>query len=358
MAILKELNRIPEEARKSIKPLSAAKIVLDTAIIALMGIATIRPNIVWQFICRHSYLAFIAFAVFLILFSVTHLLCIHNIVFPIIVIENKLFHRSYSGKTDYVKRKKNIYSKKKPLFAVYTYLNSIIDENETKAEREYSLAILRKQAELKALQNQINPHFLYNTLDCIRGMALEYGANDIEEMTKALSGMFRYSISRKEKNKALLEEEMANVNDYLRIQQYRFRNKILVKENVEPMAKKCCVPKLLMQPIVENAVFYGLEPKNGERNLTIDAYCTAKRLIIKVADNGIGMSVDKLKTINDALINGIRTKSNGKGTQLGMANVNERIKMMYGDEFGLRVFSCPEIGTTVEIVLPIVTEAI
>ena len=88
-------------------------------------------------------------------------------------------------------------------------------------------------------------------------MAIEQGADNIEEMTRALSGMFRYSISRKGKTKALMEEELANVNNYLRIQQYRFRNKINITETIDPAAKKCCVPKLLIQPIVENAVFYG-----------------------------------------------------------------------------------------------------
>ena len=235
---------------------------------------------------------------------------------------------------------------------------SLIDDNATKADREYSLAMLKKQAEIKALQNQINPHFLYNTLDCIRGMAIEQGADNIEEMTRALSGMFRYSISRKGKTKALMEEELANVNNYLRIQQYRFRNKINITETIDPAAKKCCVPKLLIQPIVENAVFYGLEPKTGERNLNIEAYCTGKKLIVKVEDNGVGMSFDKLRTINDAMCSGVSIGDNGRGTQLGVVNVNERLRLLYGEEFGLRIFSCPKVGTTIEMVLPIIIEEV
>lgn len=165
-------------------------------------------------------------------------------------------------------------------------------------------------------------------------------------------------ISRKGKTKALMEEELANVNNYLRIQQYRFRNKINITETIDPAAKKCCVPKLLIQPIVENAVFYGLEPKTGERNLNIEAYCTGKKLIVKVEDNGVGMSFDKLRTINDAMCSGVSMGDNGRGTQLGIVNVNERLRLLYGEEFGLRIFSCPKVGTTIEMVLPIIIEEV
>ena len=232
----------------------------------------------------------------------------------------------------------------------------LLYENEIKTAKEYSLEMLKKQAEINALQNQINPHFLYNTLDCIRGMAIEQGAYNIEDMTKALSGMFRFSISSQGESKARMDEELDNVNNYLRIQQYRFRNKIQIHQTIDPMARKCYVPKLLIQPIVENAVFYGLEPKSGARTLRIEAYCTEKKLIIKVEDNGIGMPFEKLKSLNDTLCSGLSAQNKGRGTQLGLANVNERLKLLYGEEYGLRIFSCPAVGTTVEVVLPIITQ--
>ena len=294
------------------------------------------------------------FAVFLIVLG----FYIYNVVIPMITIEKKLFAAQDDGGRERLRKKNESTFMRKPFFNVYTELMSLIDDNATKADREYSLAMLKKQAEIKALQNQINPHFLYNTLDCIRGMAIEQGADNIEEMTRALSGMFRYSISRKGKTKALMEEELANVNNYLRIQQYRFRNKINITETIDPAAKKCCVPKLLIQPIVENAVFYGLEPKTGERNLNIEAYCTGKKLIVKVEDNGVGMSFDKLRTINDAMCSGVSIGDNGRGTQLGIVNVNERLRLLYGEEFGLRIFSCPNVGTTIEMVLPIIIEEV
>lgn len=347
-----------EKVRKSIMPLSVVLLVLSTVITVLLAAIVMMPDLTGNEMKSSSGIlkcaALAIFAVFLIVMG----FYIYNVVIPMITIEKKLFAAQDDGGRERLRKKNESTFVRKPFFNVYTELMSLIDDNATKADREYSLAMLKKQAEIKALQNQITPHFLYNTLDCIRGMAIEQGADNIEEMTRALSGMFRYSISRKGKTKALMEEELANVNNYLRIQQYRFRNKINITETIDPAAKKCCVPKLLIQPIVENAVFYGLEPKTGERNLNIEAYCTGKKLIVKVEDNGVGMSFDKLRTINDAMCSGVSMGDNGRGTQLGIVNVNERLRLLYGEEFGLRIFSCPKVGTTIEMVLPIIIEEV
>ena len=358
MTVAIAAKNIMKKMRRSIMPLSVVLLVLSTIITVLLAALVMMPNLVGNKmeiggdICGYAIMAI--FIIFLIVF----IFYIYNVIIPMVTIEKNLFAaKADCGKERLWKKSQSIFVRK-PFFDVYAELMSMIEDNETKADREYSLEMLKKQAEIKALQNQINPHFLYNTLDCIRGMAIEYGANNIEEMTKALSGMFRYSISRKGKTKALMEDELANVNNYLRIQQYRFRNKINITEIIDPAAKKCCVPKLLMQPIVENAIFYGLEPKNGERNLNIKAYCTEKKLIIKVEDNGVGMSFDKLRTINDAMSNGVSIGDNGRGTQLGIVNVNERLRLLYGEEFGLRIFSCPNVGTTIEMVLQIIIEEV
>ena len=347
-----------EKVRKSIMPLSVVLLVLSTVITVLLAAIVMMPDLTGNEMKSSSGIlkcaALAIFAVFLIVMG----FYIYNVVIPMITIEKKLFAAQDDGGRERLRKKNESTFVRKPFFNVYTELMSLIDDNATKADREYSLAMLKKQAEIKALQNQITPHFLYNTLDCIRGMAIEQGADNIEEMTRALSGMFRYSISRKGKTKALMEEELANVNNYLRIQQYRFRNKINITETIDPAAKKCCVPKLLIQPIVENAVFYGLEPKTGERNLNIEAYCTGKKLIVKVEDNGVGMSFDKLRTINDAMCSGVSMGDNGRGTQLGIVNVNERLRLLYGEKFGLRIFSCPKVGTTIEMVLPIIIEEV
>ena len=349
-----------EKVRKSIMPLSVVLLVLSTVITVLSAAIVMMPDLTGNEMKSSSGIlkcaALAIFAVFLIVMG----FYIYNVVIPMITIEKKLFAAQDDGGRERLRKKNESTFVRKPFFNVYTELMSLIDDNATKADREYSLAMLKKQAEIKALQNQINPHFLYNTLENIRYMCKLEPAT-AERMVFSLSkllGMFRYSISRKGKTKALMEEELANVNNYLRIQQYRFRNKINITETIDPAAKKCCVPKLLIQPIVENAVFYGLEPKTGERNLNIEAYCTGKKLIVKVEDNGVGMSFDKLRTINDAMCSGVSMGDNGRGTQLGIVNVNERLRLLYGEEFGLRIFSCPKVGTTIEMVLPIIIEEV
>lgn len=277
-----------------------------------------------------------------------------NVIAPLIFIERRLW--TDRKRRDTVNKKVKKRANTDHYFNVFDDILDIIDERKSDMSGEFALAMASKQNELRALQNQINPHFLYNTLDCIRGMAVEQGADNVEEMTRALSEMFRYSISRKGKSSVRFEEEIANVDNYLLIQQNRFRNKINVKKNTEPAVKKCYMPKMLMQPIIENAVFHGLEPKTGSRNLYIEAYCTDKRLVIKVEDDGVGMPLTKLNMINDALRDCVSINENDRNTQIGLANVNERLQLLYGSESGLHVFSCPNVGTTVEIVMPIILE--
>ena len=284
-------------------------------------------------------------------FAVTMVIFAINILRPLLLVE-----RTLRGQTENGEYKQYNFSKQmqadNAFCRLYMQLNTMIEKNRDMAVREYSLQMLKKQAELAALQSQINPHFLYNTLDCIRGIAIEQGADNIEEMSKALSDMFRYSISGKQMQVRLCDE-LANMHNYLTIQQYRFNNKLNVREEIDVDTRECTVPKLIIQPIVENAVFYGLEPKMGSRNMTIRAYRTHKRLIINIEDNGIGIAPEKSCMINDALSTGTVIASGGKGTKMGLTNVNERIKLLYGGEFGIKVYSCVNVGTNVEITLPI-----
>jgi len=242
------------------------------------------------------------------------------------------------------------------LYPLYTDLKIMMDRLKDLIFREYNANIMKKQAELDALQSQINPHFLYNTLESIRGQAITHGMDDIEIMTNALSELFRYSISNKG-NLVSLEEELKNVDNYLMIQQYRFNNKFIVVNKVEADTLSYRIPRLLIQPIVENAIYHGLETKIGKGTVTIKAYRTAKRLVVNIQDDGLGISYDKLVEINEILVKGqadIKTKD--LGLRIGLINVNERIKLNFGDEYGLRVYSAKGVGTTVEIILPLINE--
>lgn len=271
---------------------------------------------------------------------------------PIVNVE-KVIHGVIEGDTDL---KINNVSKDSQLHSLYSDLNVMIDRLKDLILREYTANIMKKQAELDALQSQINPHFLYNTLESIRGQAITLGMEDIEIMTKALSDLFRYSISKKG-NLVTFEEELKNVDNYLMIQQYRFNNKFIIVNNVDADTLHYKIPKLLIQPIVENAIHHGLETKLGKGTITIKAYKTAKRLVVTIQDDGLGISHDRLVEINEVLVKGqadIETKQSG--LRIGLINVNERIKLNFGDDYGLRVYSAKGIGTTVEIVLPLIND--
>ncbi len=241
---------------------------------------------------------------------------------------------------------------KSSLYPLYHDLNTLMHTLEELASKEANARLMKKQAELDALQSKINPHFLYNTLESIRGQAIVYGLRDIEVMTQALSNLFRYSISS-EGNMVALEKELNNINNYLMIQQYRFNNKFLYQSHIDEDTLGLQIPKLLLQPIIENAIYHGLETKVGKGTIAIRAYRTQKRLLIQIRDEGEGIPKEKLTAINDVLNNGKNSENAEKaGMNIGIANVNERIKLNFGQEYGLRIHSAQKVGTSVEFVLP------
>ena len=239
------------------------------------------------------------------------------------------------------------------LYGLYKNLNSILSTLEELAAKESRAILMKKKAELDALQSQINPHFLYNTLESIRGQAMAYGIWEIEIMTKALSNLFRYSISN-DGNMVPLSRELKNIDNYFMIQQFRFNNKFTKIDQVEEDTKDCLIPKLLLQPIVENAVHHGLEPKLGEGKLVLQAYRTKNHLVIHVIDNGIGMEEEKVRVINEALRQAEKKKGmEEKMMRIGILNVNERIHLAFGTEYGLHIYSTDQVGTDVEFLLPV-----
>ena len=183
-------------------------------------------------------------------------------------------------------------------FVKETY--SLLDRYAAYKTRKNNAQILNKQTELTALQSQINPHFLYNTLETIRGQALIDDNEEIAKMVEALSAFFRYSISRKG-NLVTLRDELANIENYMLIQRYRFNNRfsmeVLIDEEDEE-AFDFLIPRLIIQPVVENAIFHGLEEKLEGGKVTIDIIVTDKNLILMISDNGKGMDADTLKELN------------------------------------------------------------
>lgn len=217
----------------------------------------------------------------------------------------------------------------------------------------------KKQAQYLALQNQINPHFLYNTLEGIRGETLSAGLENVAKMTEALATFFRYTISNVE-NLVTLEDELTNVNNYYIIQRYRFGERLNLKVEYnaedEPEILSYCMPKLILQPIVENAIYHGIERKIGAGLLRIKIETTVSRLIITISDNGIGMPEERLREINGKLsgmtLDYIRPESETHGG-IAVVNVNNRIRLLFGEEYGVCIYSTENVGTDVEITLPL-----
>lgn len=216
----------------------------------------------------------------------------------------------------------------------------------------------RRKSELDALQSQINPHFLYNTLEVIRGRALVQNAQDIADMTEALATIFRYNINRPG-DVATLQEEIDNVRNYMLIQNCRFGDRFRFEteiEDVEDGILTHVLPVLTLQPLVENAIYHGINERIGGGRIRLKAYLTQRDLLIIISDNGKGMDDVTLQEIHRKLVGASEglpvEKKTGRGTGIALTNVNQRIKFYFGKEYGLDVKSTLGIGTTITITIP------
>lgn len=226
-------------------------------------------------------------------------------------------------------------------------------------ESGYSAKVEDRQSKINSLQSQINPHFLYNTLECIRSEAVCQDCDSIAKMAKALASFFRYSISRKE-NVVTVQDELNNIEHYIMIQNYRFENKFLFEVEIDPEDKKACtcqIPKMTIQPIVENAIFHGLETKQGECRVVIRIRMTENLILLMVSDNGIGMNETQLKKLREGLEKEREREEEGSahGNGIALYNVNQRLKLLFGEGYGLHVYSIEGEGTDVEIQMPVRT---
>lgn len=215
------------------------------------------------------------------------------------------------------------------------------------------LSLSKRQAQYLALQNQINPHFLYNTLEGIRSEALAAGLDTVADMTEYLARYFRYTISRVE-NLVPVSDELENIRIYFAIQQFRFKERLRLVIDCpedERAIRACRIPKLTLQPIVENAIIHGLEGKLGTGTVRISLRLTTSRLVIRISDDGVGMPPEQLRALTEALC---KTDYTGGGAVGGIAlqNVNNRIRLLFGEEYSLVLHSIQNVGTDVTVTLP------
>ncbi|MFD2331858.1 sensor histidine kinase [Cohnella sp. GCM10020058] len=253
----------------------------------------------------------------------------------------------------------NLPNKREDEFGYLTSaFNDMALEQKNLIENIYEQQLLRLKAELRILQSQINPHFLYNTLDSIYSMAENYEAEEISEMALNLSKFFRLSLG-KGQDEFTVEETIEHLRFYLRVQELRFIDKLSVDIRIDEACKPYPVLKLLLQPIVENAILHGLEQKKKDGVVRIDGRVEAGRLRLEVSDNGKGIAPDRLRYIRDELgrlyahAGQAWDRELNRNDLYGLWNVKARLKLYYGDLAELTVDSIENEGTTVTLWIPI-----
>lgn len=204
----------------------------------------------------------------------------------------------------------------------------------------------KRKSELDALQSQINPHFLYNTLDSIVWMIEGERYRDAVFMVTQLASLFRISLSRG-KTVISLEDELKHAGNYMNIQMVRYKDVFAVVFDIAPEILSCCTIKLVMQPLLENVIYYGVEHMDGEGEIVVKGYLRDGDVYVEVKDNGLGMPEEE---VSQLLKDNHRVRKHGSG--VGLINVHNRIRLCFGEAYGLEIESAPDEGTTVRIHLP------
>ncbi|WP_199621479.1 sensor histidine kinase [Paenibacillus alkalitolerans] len=220
----------------------------------------------------------------------------------------------------------------------------MIQEIDELIHENYEKQLLIRETQFKALQAQINPHFLYNTLDSVIWLAKVNGQKQISEIIEALGQLFRSSISLKE-TLITLGEELDIVRNYVTIQKFRFRERLNFEMRVDERYYSCLIPKMALQPLVENAIHYALEPSDEPSFIRLYSIAGHKRLTLILEDNGPGMDEDLLVKVR-------RGEARTRGQGIGLTNIRERLEIAFGDSYGLRIESENGAGTRVYVDIP------
>lgn len=235
-------------------------------------------------------------------------------------------------------------------------IRTLIDDNEEihrrlidKTRTEQEIVIRQRDAELSALRAQINPHYLFNTLETIRMNLLISGDRDTAQVMLLFAESIREYMTPAG-TWMVLEDELGFIDKYIFIQQYRFGRRIHFSRDVPESLNACMIPRLMLQPLIENAIHHGIECKHGGGSVTLRAWRDRGTLVFSVEDDGVGMDAEQLK----ALIRHIHADKDEKAgyTQLGLRNVQQRIRLLYGSEYGLWIESTPGEGTKIQLILP------
>ena len=226
----------------------------------------------------------------------------------------------------------------------------MIDRNKKLIAKEYQSKLEKREAQIRALQAQINPHFMYNTLQVIGGMALKKEVPQVYKITTALSDIMRYSLNFSDEMVSL-REEIEYFKSYLMIQDERFGNRINLEINMEEHLLQYLIPKLMLQPLIENSLEHGLTNKSGEWRIVLAGSLTEEGdLLLTLEDNGVGIEPERLLQIQDNLRYGAE-KSLKSSSHIGLCNVNSRIKLKFTeDKYGISILSTYGEGTMVRVI--------
>lgn len=228
-------------------------------------------------------------------------------------------------------------------------------EHQPGPERQAAFGDALKEARFQALQNQVNPHFFFNTINIIAKLAFLEGASETEAMAYALADLMRYSLRRFAEADGLvaLRDELEHARQYLLIQSTRFRDRLTLSFEIDQAALDARVPPLTLQPLIENAFVHGLEPSERPGQLLLSIQQAREYIVISVQDNGVGISREQIhKLLNDGDADDSSVFSSSHTTGLGLAHVRGRLRYYYGEHCQLTVESEPGSGTTVRLMLP------
>ena len=217
-------------------------------------------------------------------------------------------------------------------------------------KRQRELEEELKAAELTVLQNQVNPHFLFNSLNTIGHVALIEGDRDTEKLVNALARLMRYSLYQV-KSTVTLADEVNTVNDYLMIQETRFKDRIVHRIDVEQSVLMAKMPCMILQPLVENACQHGLEPTKQGGIISIQGWLENGNVFLEVSDNGVGMSKERVQSIFQ--LQDIRSSKGGQVSGIGMTNVLSRLQYFFGSDCAWDISSAPGKGTTLQLSFPL-----
>jgi two-component system sensor histidine kinase YesM len=230
-------------------------------------------------------------------------------------------------------------------------LDHMLDENQQMIKeiseskiRIYETELAAQKTEILAYRNQINPHFLYNTLSCMRDMALIKDEDSIAEMAMALSDIFRYAV--KGSNIVTVRDEVSYIEKYARIIEYRFMGKIMIKTDIDEEVMDKPLIRFFLQPLVENSVFHGLEGKMDAGSVDVRIESVGDRLELTVKDDGIGMDEETLEDFRESIINPKENRG------IGLSNIVQRLRLFYGDDYSVTADSVVDEGTIIHISLP------